>query len=84
MIAFTLCLNNWKLICMQELYELPTAWLIYLHEHMVLSRLSVGSIRVYEPYSLSLFPMDFGPSAALQLCLGRHVYPTIKRMSSTS
>ena len=57
-----LYLNNWESICMKELYKLPTAWLIYVHEHVILSRPSVGSIRVYEPYSLSFFPMGFGPS----------------------
>ena len=56
---------------MQELYELTTAWLIYLCEHMVLSRPSVEKIKGFTNPRLGHFPSLFlGLRAALQLYLG--------------
>ena len=58
---------------MQGLYDLPTAWLNYLHEHVVLPWPSVEKIKGFMNPRIGHFPLSFsGLRAALQLCLGRH------------
>ena len=83
-LCIKLCLNNWNSIACRKLNDLPTAWLKYLWDHVVLSRPSVGSIRVYEPYSLSFFPMDFGPSGHFVTMSWPPCFPSVKRTSIAS